>query len=595
MESEHKAEKFVCRKHIKWERMGFMMRSIRSKLLIPMFFLQIMALIGLFVSGIGMRNMQAESVKVSDDGITSTVAIDELTIKMNSMQKQLFYHINMKDKDLQEAEEEIAYCKERITYYMDVLGALLQTEKHVEVYEQLETLFPVFIESFDKAYEYSKKNMLKEALEVMNEEVIPVGMEIDTYITEMIYLNDDYVAEAIDKQVSVYHNSTNTVIVISALMVIVFVGIVCIIIKYIASPLRNVNSRLNEIIVSIVNGEGDLSIRMDVKTKDEIGQLAYNINAFMEKMQVIMLGMNKNSGRLEQIGSQVVKNVDAANENANRTLEVVEELAAAMQETSATVLGVNDNTSSVNDEIIFMANNTEDILDYTKAMKDRAIKLETFARNNKEGINTVIGPIVDSMKQAIEDGKNVIKIAQLTEQILSISSQTNLLALNASIEAARAGEVGKGFAVVADEIRMLADSSRNTANDIQDINQMVIETVNRLTDNSNTIIEYISNTILPDYDNFVLGGKQYSDDAAKINETMFNYSKKSEILKDIIGQMTASINDISKVIEESTVSITNVAENVQTLVTGVTEIHEQMKDNDAIARELAEEANQFVQ
>ena len=114
-------------------------------------------------------------------------------------------------------------------------------------------------------------------------------------------------------------------------------------------------------------------------------------------------------------------------------------------------------------------------------------------------------------------------------------------------------------------------------------------------DISDEEFEQVLKPFLEDYDNFVLGGKQYSDDATKINETMFGYSKKTEVLKDVIGQMTVSISDISKVIEESTISIANVAENVQTLATGVTNIHEEMKINDAIAKELAEEANQFVQ
>ena len=97
-----------------------------------------------------------------------------------------------------------------------------------------------------------------------------------------------------------------------------------------------------------------------------------------------------------------------------------------------------------------------------------ADSLAKSADENKRTTDEMVGNIVGTLKKAIEDSKSVERVNELTGEILNISSQTNLLALNASIEAARAGEAGKGFAVVADEIRQLADSSRDTANNIQD-------------------------------------------------------------------------------------------------------------------------------
>ena len=114
------------------------------------------------------------------------------------------------------------------------------------------------------------------------------------------------------------------------------------------------------------------------------------------------------------------------------------------------------------------------------------------------------------MKQSVADSQSVDKINALTGDILSIAGQTNLLALNASIEAARAGDAGKGFSVVASEISQLSDSSRDTATNIQTINTLVIETVHELTDHANDLVNYIQETILPDYDSFVDAGMQYS-------------------------------------------------------------------------------------
>lgn len=212
---------------------------------------------------------------------------------------------------------------------------------------------------------------------------------------------------------------------------------------------------------------------------------------------------------------------------------------------------------------------------------------------NKESTSLMVKDIIDTLKAAIEESKSVERVNELTEEILSVSSQTNLLALNASIEAARAGEAGKGFAVVADEIRKLADSTRETANNIQSINALVTQAVNKLANNSNAIVEYIDETIMPDYDRFVETGVQYRDDAAYVNSTMDDFEAKAQNLNSIMAKTVDSIRDISTAIEESANSVGNAANSTTILVQNIDTVHAEMKTNQNISNRLKDEADRF--
>lgn len=265
-----------------------------------------------------------------------------------------------------------------------------------------------------------------------------------------------------------------------------------------------------------------------------------------------------------------------------------------MEEISSTTTSVNAEVSDVGSQVSSIAEETESMNSYAGEMESRAQELEQVAQQSKDSTVEVISGIISALEQAIADSKSVSKVNDLTDEILNVSSQTNLLALNASIEAARAGEAGKGFAVVADEIRTLADSTRQTAGNIQEINLMVVHAVDALVDNAHAIVNYVNETVLPDYDMFVKTGKQYRDDASYINDTMNSFQGHTNHLLQIMQQISEAVAGITKAIEESALGVTNATENTSTLVNNIEIVNQEMDTNQRISLQLKQEADRFA-
>lgn len=296
-----------------------------------------------------------------------------------------------------------------------------------------------------------------------------------------------------------------------------------------------------------------------VKSEIEEGKEAVEAINALEKAQA------KKDEEMRQILDAMSGSIDTANEYSDMTSSEMQQLASSMNGVSTATEAVNRNVKSVGDHVIELAQASEDLLSYASQMAKRAEEMKSTAETNRKNTSDVMGEILAGLNQSIEESKSVDQVNELTKEILSISSKTNLLALNASIEAARAGEAGRGFAVVADEIRELADNSKIAANNIQNVNGMVVDAVSGLIKSSDTMVKYVNDNVLPDYDGFVQSGNQYSSDASYINEIVTEVSTMAVELRTLVKAITEEVSNIAETVSESTEGVSMSADHIRQL------------------------------
>ena len=569
------------------------MNSVKNKIMIPVLLLAVIA----FATSI-LSIMNADSISKKGDDIANNylVTIETVGYLSESTQKltrsAYSYIVAEGDAAKKSVKDNIESLKSEIDGYMKDYEQTLD-ENEETAYSSYKNYYSQFLTQFAVLEKYVDTNQTVNASKLANNNLVDVCNSLESALDDMTNSEVEATDHAMRQMhaLAAFAKTTGGVCFVFAIGALIVAFLIST--RKVVNPLVNSIRVLNEISALINDNNGDLTKRVNVKSSDEIGQLAQGINQFLDILQNTIGKIVEGSKNLDNMINSVGENVTVSNDNAQDVSSAMEELSATMQEIAATIQTVNDNTESVGKNVVDIADKTEQINNYSQDMRERADSLAKSADENKRTTDEMVGNIVGTLKKAIEDSKSVERVNELTGEILNISSQTNLLALNASIEAARAGEAGKGFAVVADEIRQLADSSRDTANNIQAINEHVTSAVYQLIDNSNKIIKYIEETILADYDSFVQAGAQYNEDACYISETMQEFAEKTEKLKELMKNTVESIEGISSGVEQSANAVTSSAVSTSQLVEQMNSIDKEMSESRNTVGELKAQTDVF--
>ncbi len=376
---------------------------------------------------------------------------------------------------------------------------------------------------------------------------------------------------------------------IGALGIIIAVILLSLIVNGVTRSLRSVNGKIYE----LVHSGGDLTQKLEVHTGDETELIADNVNELLEYIRSIMLRISQNSENLSKSTQLVAGDLAEAGMSITDVSATMQEMSAAMEETTASLNQINETVAGIYGQTKDIYNSAEDGSSYAAEIQTRAEKLRKKAVTEQRNAQLQAEEISASVNAKIEQSRSVEEINLLTENIITITAQTNLLALNASIEAARAGEAGKGFAVVAGEIGKLALDSAGAADQIRQVSEAVIASVEGLAREAQLMVEYMEKTALDGYRELLSASDKYRQDAESIHAVMTQFEENSEQLQQSVDMIKEAVEAVNIAVEESAKGIVNVSEMSMELNGNVDNIGKEADENQKIAELLNREVNRF--
>jgi methyl-accepting chemotaxis protein len=343
-------------------------------------------------------------------------------------------------------------------------------------------------------------------------------------------------------------------LIVGGIVLVVMIVVLNILIRKLLAPMGKMKTFVREKVI----GEENC-----IPQKNEVEEIEYLIGE-LEKCFIATIRQTKSE-------SDVIQNkMLNANDKVNVISGNIMEISATMQETGASVDAQTENICSIDETcgnvavaVDKLASDAQVMAHRANEIVERVTKIVPELLADKENAASITAETKERLEAALEEAKVINEISDVSQAIQSIASQTNLLALNASIEAARAGEAGKGFAVVAEEIKGLSTVTSEEISKVNDLTAKVLQSVKTLADESNGILEFLSGTVMSDYNKLYDIAENYKNDATYYAEVSMELGASAEELNASTQEINRTLDSIAASQSELGTAMQTVNDNLQ--------------------------------
>lgn len=350
---------------------------------------------------------------------------------------------------------------------------------------------------------------------------------------------------------------------------------------------------LNSKIESVASDDGDLTKVLEIRTGDEFEVLCNSLNDLLEKTRSTIEQVKESTHTIDTDTNMIDRHMTEIADSMKDIKDNMYEMNTAMESAVDKMGSVSSASISLYSETESTLNDLKNTEKSIRMIQEMSGELKNRVEYSKNELATKNVQISSELRDKINRAEQVNRITELTDTILNIADQTSLLSLNANIEAARAGEAGRGFSVVASEIGSLADNSGKAANEIKEIGDQIISIVTDLSDLSKSLLEFIENTIIVDYNEFASFGNQYLDKATDIAAQTSRVLYSTETIRKDMANINDSTQELLAYSQQNSASMTMINDITNSLTDSINKVATESGESRKAVKKLNEVVKKY--